>query len=461
MQLSRLSGADGATVPADQSQQFYAAKDSLKEYAITMDIFREENWEKWERGDCFPANLVRLDSEKDRMLLMWLAVHGRDRIRKYARHKLGISGDPEVPVNIDDDRDDQYFPYLVLKEQVMRESDYWVLKEAAFHAPKPMARFAFCRLTGCSWIPPECGAYSYRTYSCGLKRNVTREEIEDLCREMIERQGPFPLNAQRWLKELLGITDEELTAKASARTERSFDNEPEEWFRKQMRPRKGYTEEENLELIICGIFDACIMLLYAKEFPGGSAILRQEAMEDSFSDNIRNRFEYEKKPKGDVIGIIRETLSLGGRLTPELTPDKISKTAWSVCSNSPQHSYFLFLAYWYGFETDENDDLALKMLADAADRGHVRSFKDLVEIYASGKYVHKNVRLALNWKEKEVELCRKRYAERVNTGDALKDYEKSLRELGDLLMKEGYAKRAKQQYKKADQLAEKANIKYR
>lgn len=161
--------------------------------------------------------------------------------------------------------------------------------------------------------------------------------------------------------------------------------------------------------------------------------------------------------RGDVISIIEETLSLGGCLTPELTPDKIRKTAWSVCPNSPQHSYFLFFAYWYGFETDENDDLALKMLADAADRGHMRSYKDLVQIYASGKYVHKNVRLALNWKEKEVELCRKRYAERGNTGYVLKAYEITLREFGDLLMKEGYAKRAKQQYKKADQLVKKAD----
>ena len=419
-----------------------------------MDIFREENWGKWEAGEFSFYEFRRLDEVKDRWLITWIAFHGRERIRKIVRERMGGPESLEEPVNIDDESDDQYFHYLVLREQVERESDYWVLKRAAFHAPKPMSRFAFCRLTGCSWPPDPCDAYSYRTYSCGLKRDVTREDIEDLCREMIDQKGPFQKNAQRWLNELSGISDAELSEMASAKTERRFDREPEEWIRKKLRPRKEVTEEEDLERIICGIFDASIMLLYANEFPKGSAVFGQEVMEDSFSDQIWNWFKYEHKPKGDVLSIITETLSLGGRLTPDLTADKVREIAWSACQRSPQHSYFLHLAYWYGFETEENDDLSLKMLADAATRGHMRSIKDLVNIYASGEYVHKNVRLALDWQEKRIELCRQRYAEHKNEESAFKDYEKALRELGDLLMREGYAKRAKQQYRKADQLAE-------
>ena len=71
-------------------------------------------------------------------------------------------------------------------------------------------------------------------------------------------------------------------------------------------------------------------------------------------------------------------------------------------------------------------------------------------------YVHKNVRLALDWQEKKVELCRHLYEEDKNSESALKDYENAIRELGSLLMKEGYAKQAKQQFRKADQLAEQA-----
>ena len=414
-----------------------------------MEIFREENWEKWENGDFMLSDLATLDREKDKMLLTWMAINGRKNIQKIALHKLELSEIPETPENIDDERDDRYFPYLVLEEQVMRESDYWVLKNAAFHAPKPMGRFAFCRLTGCSWIPDECDAYSYRTYSCGLKQGVNREDIEDLCREMIDKKGPFPQNARRWLKRLPCISDSDLVEMAAGRTERSFDKEPDERLHKLMRPRKGYTKEENLELIISGIFDAYIMLMYAKEWPNGSAVLRMEAMEDSFSDNIRIWFEYERRPENDIISVIVETLSIGGLLTPDLTRDKVRDIAWSVCKNSPQHNYFLYLAYWYGIETEENDDLALKLLSDAADRGHMRSFTDLVDIYSSGEYVHKNVRMALSWQEKKVELCRQQYVEHEKT---IKDYVKALRELGNLLMKEGYVKRAKQQYRKAEQL---------
>ena len=421
-----------------------------------MEIFREENWDTWRSGCFTMADFKNLYGEKDRWLLTWTAVHGNDHASRIAMHRLGISVIPEVPVNTDDEKDDLYFLYLVLNEQVKRESDFQVLRKAAFCAPFPMNRFAFCRLTGASWTPDERKAYSYRTYSCGLKNNVVRKDIEDLCREMIIRNGPMSEIAGKRLEELSGITDAELERMASDKTERSFDNPSEEWLRVTMRPKKGYSEEEDLELKICGIFDAFIMLLYEKEFPGGSVRFWQQINEDAFSENMRNCLIYDYKPKSDVIDTVTDLLSIGGRLTPDMTPDKISKIAWSVCKNSRQHSFFLYLAYWYGLGTKVNDDLALKMLSDAADRGHMFSFNDLVNIYSSGKYVHKNVRLALDWQEKKVELCRQLYEEDKNSESAIKDYESAIRELGSLLMKEGYAKRAKQQFRKADQLAEQA-----
>ena len=147
-----------------------------------MRIFLEENWIRWEEKDFYSLSVLKpsLDQEKDKLLLTYLAVYGKNSVPRYAMRKLGISEIPEFPVNPDDQQDDQYAPYLVLREQVMRESDYWTLKKAAFHAPRPINKFAFCRLTGCSWISDGDHAYSYRTYSCGLKRDVSREDIEDL-----------------------------------------------------------------------------------------------------------------------------------------------------------------------------------------------------------------------------------------------------------------------------------------
>ncbi len=300
---------------------------------VEVDTILEENWIKWEEKDFSRLSILlpALNKEKDKLLLTYLAVYGKNNVQTYAMRKLGSSETPALPVNPDDPHDDGYAPYLVLREQVMRESDYWVLKKAAFHAPKPMSRFAFCRLTGCSWIPEEDQAYSYRTYSCGLKRDVSREDIEDLCREMINEKAE------------------------------------------------------------------------------------------------------------------------GGRLTPDLTPERIEETAWNVCEHSPQHSYFLHMAYWYGYETEENDDLALQMLLDAGQKGHLVSYANIVKIYSEGEYVHKNIRLALTWQEKKVERFRELY-EQKGTEKARRDYKEVLIQLGDMLMKEGYAKRAKRSYRMADQL---------
>ena len=216
-----------------------------------MRPFLEENWRVWEEKDFYTLRLIspNLDKDKDKLLLTYLAVYGKNSLQRYAMRRLGVKEIPELPVNPDDQYDEQYAPYLVLREQVMRESDYWVLKKAAFHAPKPMSKFAFCRLTGCSWISDGDYAYSYRTYRCGLKRDVSREDIEDLCREMISKKGPFQRNAARWLERLADISDEELAEMAAERTERRFDSDPDKLLSKWMRPLEEYSEETNLKQI--------------------------------------------------------------------------------------------------------------------------------------------------------------------------------------------------------------------
>lgn len=418
-----------------------------------MRIFLEENWTRWEEKDFYSLSLLKppLDQEKDKLLLTYLAVYGKNRVPQYAMRKLGISEIPALPVNPEDPHDDQYAPYLVLREQVMRESDYWTLKKAAFHAPRPINKFAFCRLTGCSWISDGDYAYSYRTYNCGLKRDVSREDIEDLCREMINEKGPFQRNAAGWLEKLADISDEELSEMASERTERRFDSDPDEILRKWFRPSGDYSEETDLKRKICSIFDAYIMWEYSKHFLYGSGVLQREAMDDSLSYSLCSWFNYTKEPAGDVLTTIEELLSAGGRFDPGLTRERIREIAWSVCEQSPQHSYFLHMAHWYGYETEGDDDLALQMLLDAGQRGHLVSYSNIVKIYSEGKYVHKNIRLALTWQEKKVERFRAIF-EQEGTEKARREYKEVLRQKGDLLMKEGYAKRAKRIYRMADQL---------
>lgn len=418
-----------------------------------MRPFLEENWIRWEEKDFSRLStiLLALIKDKDKQLLTYLAVYGTNNVKTYAMRKLGVSEVPALPVNPDDPEDDGYAPYLVLREQVMRESDYWVLKNAAFHAPKPMSRFAFCRLTGCNWIPEDEQAYSYRDYSCGLKCDVSREDIEDLCREMIKEKGPFQRNAARWLKQLADISDEQLAEMASERTERRFDRDPDQILLQWMSPSMSYPEEMDLKLKICAIFDAYIMWEYSKHFPHGSGVLQSEAMNDFLSDRLHSRFKHTQEPAGNVLAAIEEILSAGGRLTPDLTPERIKEIAWNVCEHSAQHSYFLYMAYWYGYQTEQDDDLALQMLLDAGERGHLVSYSNIVKIYSEGKYVHKNSRLALSWQEKKVERFRLLY-EKNGTDKARREYKEVLKQHGDLLMKEGYAKRAKQSYRLAERL---------
>ena len=93
----------------------------------------------------------------------------------------------------------------------MWEDDPTVLKEAAMDSSdRDAAAFAFCRLTGYSRAPDACDAYSYRTYACGLMKEMDREGILGFCREMIRREGPFAKEAQEWADRLREISDEDI-----------------------------------------------------------------------------------------------------------------------------------------------------------------------------------------------------------------------------------------------------------
>ena len=159
-------------------------------------IFRDDNWKRITSGDISSRDIMHLDREKDRELIGYLITHAPDPRRRsmmqYASEKYGVDGFPEPRINIDDPEDDFFWEYAVLREQVIREEDHDVLKMAALHdSDHSVAAFAFCRLTGYSFTPDECDAYSYRTYGCGILPGVTTEDIQEFCRMMIVERGPF------------------------------------------------------------------------------------------------------------------------------------------------------------------------------------------------------------------------------------------------------------------------------
>ena len=165
-------------------------------------IFHPDNYYDWE----YPwlssqgmREIRKLDPVEDRHYLDYIILHAPARQRDRLMKSLGISELPERIVNCDDPSGELYEEYVVFTEQVAREPDAEVLKEAAYEAPTQMARFAFCYLTNYSYPRPWVFAYGCCTCKCGWKEGMTTEDVIEFCREMIEVQGPFAREAKEIL----------------------------------------------------------------------------------------------------------------------------------------------------------------------------------------------------------------------------------------------------------------------
>ena len=141
-------------------------------------IFHPDNWNDWDTPLPNVLEIRKLDPEEDKYYLEYIVQHAYGSRQKMLMKKLGFSELPERRVNPRDPEDDQYEEYFVLREQVSREPDAEILKEAAYEAPTQMARFAFCRLTKYSYPAPWYYAYSYCTYDCGPEEKVYRGHLK-------------------------------------------------------------------------------------------------------------------------------------------------------------------------------------------------------------------------------------------------------------------------------------------
>ena len=162
-------------------------------------IFHPDKWNEWDTPLPNVQEIKKLDPEEDKYYLEYTIQHAYGSRQRMLMKKLGFSELPERRVNPENPEDDQYEEYYVLREQVARESDAEILKEAAYEAPTKMARFAFCRLTKYSYPASWNYACSYSTYECGWKEGMTTEDVIDFCREMIAVEGPFAEEAKECL----------------------------------------------------------------------------------------------------------------------------------------------------------------------------------------------------------------------------------------------------------------------
>ena len=229
-------------------------------------IFRDSNWLSIEYITTSIRDIVGLDRVKDRELIEFLILHAPEQARGKLARRFRLTEIPEERINPEDRDDEVYRTYYLFREQVERESDYEALREVAFCNSGSAGKFAFCRLTGYSWPPEWCDAYSYRTFECGLKSDVMREDIEALCREMIEKNGPFTAQAEEWLERLPEISDETLDVWAEGGTERKGYIDPSKELRRFLGTDKGteYNDEERAE-IMRSAFDAYILMIFEEK----------------------------------------------------------------------------------------------------------------------------------------------------------------------------------------------------
>lgn len=370
---------------------------------IGIKIFREDNWDRWMEDDFIRTDTRRLNRRKDRYLLEYMAVYGNPDVSKWAMKALGVS---EVPDSVGGIgcayiEDKIYQRHFVEHEQVMRETDYWALEKAAYEAPYELAWPAFCRITGISCLdPPVVDIYNPGPY--GLKSDMSREDIEQLCREMIERNGQFAYEAKEWLEKLPEISDEMLAEWAAPKTERSWDSDPTERL-------KGYymdeTKEASGEEIIRSIYDAFMFRQYADVHPRSTGFIFDETL-DWFARRVVEWYDRRRRRPVSLAASVNLVMRACGEACDDLTEEKIREAAYKETEDKRGHGFYLGIDLLYGFETEGDAAASVPYLTEAADAGNKYALEELIDIYEEGIGVKKNPWLAKKLRERYEEAVK-------------------------------------------------------
>ena len=110
--------------------------------------------------------------------------------------------------------------------------------------------------------------------------------------------------------------------------------------------------------------------------------------------------------------------------------DAVTKMAVKENDSSPEHNYFIGLAYLSGIDVEVDYDRALSLIKSAADKGLVEAQKKLVSMYSEGIGVPRDFDTAIVWQKKVVENLRVR----VVDCDSAKEHSAEIFGLADILM---------------------------
>ncbi len=101
---------------------------------------------------------------------------------------------------------------------------------------------------------------------------------------------------------------------------------------------------------------------------------------------------------------------------------------------SPEHNFFIGLAYLSGIDVEVDFEKARLLLEKSAEDGLPEACAKLAEMYKNGMGVQRDSQKALDWKKKQVEIYSKQYESLKGTDgerDALALYAKAMDGLGD------------------------------
>jgi len=127
--------------------------------------------------------------------------------------------------------------------------------------------------------------------------------------------------------------------------------------------------------------------------------------------------------------------------------ESIKKMAIKENDNSPDHNFFIGLAYLGGVDVEVDYERALRLISSAAETGHVEAIKRITTIYLEGVGIKQDFDSALQWQNRLVQILYKKFSIKASEGNAI-EYGKALWLLGDIYYNLGNADASICAYKK-------------
>ena len=93
----------------------------------------------------------------------------------------------------------------------------------------------------------------------------------------------------------------------------------------------------------------------------------------------------------------------------EILLSTIHSLALKESEGSPEHTFFIGLAYLEGIDVEVDHERALSLITSAADEGLREAIEKLVNMYKNGKGVERSYETALMWRERLVNLSEREY----------------------------------------------------